>query len=190
MDKIDISTVFKDLVRRCLRLGALFVICSATLAITCLVFFNDGIDALPQNARADRIVIEKQAHKMTLYRKGAELRSYKVSLGRSGLGQKTQAGDNLTPEGKYRVTEHVQKSGYHLALRINYPNADDLKRAKSLNVLPGGDIMIHGIRNHMEWIGTAHRLFDWTKGCVAVTNPEIEEIFRIVPDGTPVEIKK
>jgi murein L,D-transpeptidase YafK len=187
---MDFHPAFKDLSKKALRLGILFVICSAVLVLTCVIFFNDDLNALPPEAKADRIVIEKAAHRLTLYSNGAVLRSYPVSIGRGGLEAKTQEGDKLTPEGEYRITGHLHKSSYHLALRVNYPNAEDLKRASKKGVYPGSDIMIHGIRNRLGWIGTLHRQVDWTLGCVAVTNAEIEEISRVVPDGTPVEIKK
>lgn len=137
----------------------------------------------------DAIIIEKAAHRMTLLSKGAVVASYEVALGRGGLGRKSKEGDNLTPEGKYVITGRNKNSAYHLSLRISYPSQDDIAKAKARGVAPGGDIMIHGIWNGLGWMGALHRKMDWTAGCIAVTNDEIEEIWKQVPDGTPVEIK-
>jgi len=136
----------------------------------------------------NRILIEKKAHLLTLFSGGAKIKSYKVSLGRGGLGRKLRKGDKLTPEGKYRIDRRNLNSAYHKALHISYPNKEDIARATAQGVEPGGDIMIHGIRNGLGWLGPIHRLFDWTLGCVALTNWEIEELWKLVPDGTEVEI--
>ena len=110
-------------------------------------------------------------------------------MGRNSESAKTREGDSKTPEGIYKIDSRNEKSAYHLALHISYPNEKDKKRAKELGVSPGGNIMIHGIKNGLGWVGRFHTLFDWTKGCIAVTNKEMEEIYRLVPNGTIVEIK-
>jgi murein L,D-transpeptidase YafK len=120
---------------------------------------------------------------------GQDGKSYKVALGRNPDGAKEKEGDYKTPEGTYTVDSRNTKSSYHLALHISYPNNQDIQRAKQQGVSPGGNIMIHGIRNGFGWFGKFHRCLDWTKGCIAVTNDEIDEIGRLVTDGTPVEIR-
>ncbi len=104
-------------------------------------------------------------------------------------GPKDTEGDNKTPEGIYTIDSRNNKSRYHLSLHISYPNPKDIQHARTLGVSPGGNIMIHGIMNGLGWIGRLHRWFDWTKGCIGVTNPEIDEIARLVPNGTMVEIR-
>lgn len=146
-------------------------------------------DALPAGTTADKIVVEKSRHMMTLYKDGESLRAYQISLGRGGLDPKGREGDNLTPEGLYRINGRNERSAFHLALRISYPETRDVEAAREKGQSPGSDIMIHGIRNGLGWLDTLHRQLDWTAGCVAVTNREIEEIWRVVPDGTPIEIK-
>jgi murein L,D-transpeptidase YafK len=141
------------------------------------------------DARADRVIVDKGAHRLTLWCGRKALKIYRVALGSGGLAPKVHAGDNLVPEGTYRVDGRNAQSGYHRTLHISYPNAADLARAKKLGVAAGGDIMIHGIRNGYGWIGPLHRLRDWTRGCIAVTDREIEEIWRLVPVGTSVEIR-
>lgn len=142
-----------------------------------------------ESVLADKVLIEKKARRLTLYAKGQQIKVYKVALGRNSEGAKEREGDKKTPEGTYVIDSRNRNSGYHLALHISYPNEQDKKRAKELGVSPGGDIMIHGIRNGLGWIGSFHTWFDWTKGCIAVTNSEIEEIDKLVPNGTVVEIR-
>lgn len=139
--------------------------------------------------RADSVLILKKDHVLELLAEGKIIRSYKVALGRGGLAPKQRAGDGRTPEGRYTIDSRNAASEYHLALHISYPNAEDRKRAAALGVSPGGAIMIHGLPKGKEWIGAAHRLYDWTLGCVAVTDEEIDEVWELVPVGTPVEIR-
>jgi murein L,D-transpeptidase YafK len=143
---------------------------------------------LPPGALADRVVIVKSAHSMTLMAHGKVLRVYEVALGRKP-GAKERRGDHKTPEGLYVVDGKNSKSRFDLALYISYPNAIDRARAKELGVDPGGDIEIHGLERPFSWLGSLHRLADWTDGCVAVTDAEIEEMWPLVPIGTAVEIR-
>jgi murein L,D-transpeptidase YafK len=116
------------------------------------------------------------------------LKIYKVALGSQPIGAKVQEGDGRTPEGKYFIDRRNPRSSYHRSLHISYPSLQDTEKAQRAGIRPGGDIMIHGIRNGLGWIGYLHRIFDWTQGCIAVTNSEIEEIWSLVADGTPIEI--
>jgi murein L,D-transpeptidase YafK len=137
---------------------------------------------------ADRVVVNKAKRELLLMRGGKVLRSYKVALGTHPAGAKTRKGDHKTPEGHYVISGRNAQSAYHRSLRISYPNAADRERARKLGVDPGGDVMIHGLPNGQGYIGKAHTLVDWTWGCIAVTNDEIEEIWRLVPKGTPIDI--
>lgn len=139
--------------------------------------------------RADSVLILKKDHVLELLAGGKAIRTYKVALGQGGLEPKRRQGDARTPEGHYTISARLAASEYHRALLISYPNAEDRRRAARLGVPPGGDIMIHGLPNGKGWVGAAHRLRDWTLGCIAVTDPEIEEIWKLVPVGTPVEIR-
>lgn len=162
-----------------------------------VTFFSVALllSAVPSNPKrnrlpkADKIVIEKAKRKLILLSKGKIIKTYKIALGRHPKGAKTKRGDKKTPEGIYTIDYRIRNSGYHRALHISYPNQKDLKRAEKQKVDPGGDIMIHGIKNGFGWLGRLHRLTDWTLGCIAVTNSEIEEIWNLVPNGTVVEIK-
>ena len=142
-----------------------------------------------QKGPADKILIEKKERRLTLISKGKVLKTYKIALGGNPIGPKERQGDNKTPEGTYVIDGRNKDSSYHLSLHISYPNEKDKKRAKELGVSPGGDIMIHGIKNGFSWVGDSHTEVDWTKGCIAVTDEEIEEIDKLVPNGTIVEIR-
>jgi murein L,D-transpeptidase YafK len=141
------------------------------------------------HALADSIVVEKSQHRLSLYRHGTLLRSYLVALGQQPVGDKVRIGDMRTPEGIFRIEARNPESRYHRSLRISYPDAAHRAKARALGVSPGGDIMIHGLPARQAWVGAAHRDFDWTEGCIAVTNAEIEEIWSAVPVGTPIQIK-
>jgi len=160
-----------------------------------LVTLQKKIEALEQKIfalrkePADKILIEKKERRLMLLSRGEVLKTYKIALGGNPIGPKERRGDNKTPEGTYIVDSRNKDSGYHLSLHISYPNEKDKKRARELGVSPGGDIMIHGIKNGFSWVGDSHTEVDWTKGCIAVTDEEMEEIDKLVPNGTIVEIR-
>ncbi|MEI6827203.1 MAG: L,D-transpeptidase family protein [Desulfuromonadales bacterium] len=147
------------------------------------------IFVMNQNETADMILIEKKERRLTLISHGKSLKTYKIALGGNPTGPKEMQGDNKTPEGTYVIDSRNRDSRYHLSLHISYPNEKDKKRAKQRGVSPGGDIMIHGIKNGFSWVGDLHSGVDWTKGCIAVTDEEIEEIYKLAPNGTIVEIR-
>nr|WP_279342439.1 L,D-transpeptidase family protein [Geotalea sp. SG265] len=142
-----------------------------------------------QKATADRILIEKKQRRLTLFSKGEVLKTYRIALGGNPDGPKERLGDNKTPEGVYAIDSRNRDSRYHLALHLSYPNERDKRRAKELGVDPGGNIMIHGLKNGFSYVGDLHTKADWTKGCIAVTDEEIAEIAKAVPNGTIVEIR-
>lgn len=147
-----------------------------------------GAEPLPTGTHADRVLVRKSARKLELYRGDELLRSYHVSLGKHPRGHKQQEGDGRTPEGHYVIDYRKPDSAFHRALHISYPSPADVAAAKARNVSPGGLIMVHGLRNDLGFLGRLHRLKDWTNGCIAVTNDEIDEIARVVTDGTPIDI--
>jgi murein L,D-transpeptidase YafK len=139
--------------------------------------------------QADRVVIEKERRVLTLYGNGRKLGSFQVALGKQPVGRKLCRGDNRTPEGRYYVSGRKENSDFHRALRLSYPSPQDVDRAREAGCDPGGDIMIHGLKPDWAALGKWHRRDDWTKGCIAVTNEEIERIWALVPDGIEVEIR-
>ena len=126
---------------------------------------------------------------MTLFRNGQGLRIYHVAIGRNLEGPKTREGDHKTPEGNYVLDSKNTRSGFHLSMHVSYPNELDRDRAAKLHAAPGGNVMVHGIKNGFGWLGRVHRVVDWTDGCIALTNPEMEQFARLVPEGTPIQIK-
>jgi murein L,D-transpeptidase YafK len=139
--------------------------------------------------KADRIIVHKSARVMELMHANQVIKKYKIALGGSPVGPKQRLGDHRTPEGSYVIDRRNEHSKFHRSLHISYPNAADREHARELGVPPGGDIFIHGLPNGYGWIGAGHRARDWTDGCIAVTDKEIEEIWTLVDNGTQVEIK-
>lgn len=131
----------------------------------------------------------KKEHKMELLSGEKIIKTYTVALGRGGLAPKEREGDHLTPEGLYRIDRRNSNSKFYRALHVSYPSEADRERARKLGVDPGGDIMIHGIRNGFGWLGSMQNIIDWTSRCIAVTDAEMDEIWNLVPDGTPMEIR-
>lgn len=138
---------------------------------------------------ADRVLVLKKERTLELLSRGKVIKSYKVALGGNPIGPKTRQGDHKTPEGVYVLDRRNAHSQFHRAIHISYPNERDRAVARKLKVSPGGDVFVHGLPNGYGYVGAAHRMKDWTDGCVAVTDEEIEEIWRAVPDGTPIEIR-
>ena len=137
---------------------------------------------------ADSILIQKSKRQLTLLRNDKEVAQYSISLGGEPSGPKQCQGDNKTPEGEYIISGRNSNSSFHRALKISYPNESDRKNAKRLGCTPGDDIMIHGLPNGRGWLGILHRLLNWTRGCIAVRDSEIDEIWNLVPDGARVRI--
>ena len=142
--------------------------------------------ALPADAKADLVVVHKASRRLELYQHGALLKSYSVSLGRHPEGPKRQQGDGRTPEGEYVLDYRNPGSSFYRALHISYPAPADLASARAHGASPGGLVMVHGMKNGLGWLGRLHLVFDWTDGCVAVTDREMDEIWRAVPDGTKI----
>lgn len=158
-----------------------------TVAVSSLQARSANDSPLPPSAMADKVVVLKSYRRLLLMRGDEVLKTYIVSLGGNPVGPKIRQGDNKTPEGSYILDRHNTNSQYHRSIHISYPNADDLARARKLGVSPGGELFIHGLPN--DFHGHSNALGDWTEGCIAVTNAEIDEIWRAVADGTPIEIK-
>jgi murein L,D-transpeptidase YafK len=151
----------------------------------CIFLYYGSVQA--SFVQADKVVVIKSKHILMLLQNGSVVKTYTICLGRNPVGHKIKAGDNRTPEGNYTLDFRNTRSKFHMSLHISYPGREDIIRARQLGVSPGGHIMLHGFPAGvtMEDIGEH---VDWTKGCIAVSNAAIEEIWRLVPDGTPIEI--
>jgi murein L,D-transpeptidase YafK len=166
-----------------------FVLLPVACIIGTLIYAHGNLNPLPPNTTIDRIVVEKSARRLSIFRHGQKLKSYRIALGRNPIGAKEQEGDLKTPEGIYQIDSRNPHSGFHLGLHISYPSAEDTAHAVTNGVPAGCDIIIHGLPNGKGWIGAFHRRTDWTAGCIALTDEEIEEVWRAAPDGTLVEIR-
>ncbi len=142
-----------------------------------------------EERRIDRIVVDKSERLLSAYEGDLLVRSFPVALGRDPVGHKVRQGDARTPEGIYPVVAHNPASAFHLSLRLGYPTPEQVASAAEAGIDPGGDIMIHGLPNATPWLGKAHLQSDWTLGCVALTNDEIEWLYRFTPDGAVVDIR-
>jgi murein L,D-transpeptidase YafK len=138
-----------------------------------------------------KLIVYKSKRQLLVYSNDKLINTYTISLGKNPVGHKQFEGDNKTPEGTYKIDSKDAKSKYHKSLHINYPNNADYSFAKSKGKSPGGAILIHGLPNSFKWLQNVqkvHRLNDWTKGCIALTDEEIDELFHNVKIGTPIII--
>lgn len=147
------------------------------------------IAELPADLQFDRLVVHKETRLLTAYAKGEALRRYRIALGWAPEGHKQMEGDGKTPEGIYFVDGKNPNSRYYKNLGVSYPNDEDRAAATALDVSPGGDIKIHGLPEGQGHLGETHWLRDWTAGCIAVSNEEIDELYAHTPVGTLIEIK-
>jgi murein L,D-transpeptidase YafK len=135
------------------------------------------------------VLVLKGARRMLLLAGRRVLRDYEVSLGPSPAGPKRRRGDGRTPEGRYVLDARIEDSRFHRAIHVSYPNESDLAFARRAGIDPGGRVMIHGLPADGSWVGQEQLGFDWTNGCIAVTDDEMQEIWELVDDGTPIEIR-
>jgi murein L,D-transpeptidase YafK len=164
-------------------LKVLFSVVALLLAATAAWYFYPE-KRLPAGTRIDRLVVYKERRTMEAYNGKVLVKEYTISLGREPRGAKQREGDKRTPEGHYIINARNAGSGYHKNLGISYPNAGDRLRARQQGVSPGGDVKIHGLRNGDGYIGKFHRLRDWTAGCIAVTDEEVDELYaHVVPNA-------
>jgi murein L,D-transpeptidase YafK len=154
-----------------------------------LLWAHRAATFLPPGTHADLLVVQKSARRMLLYSNGAVVRSYAISLGHNPVGPKRRAGDHRTPEGWYVIDQHNPDSAFHRSLHVSYPSVRDATRAHAAGHSPGGDVMIHGTRNGLGWLGRMRLAADWTDGCIAVSDAEMDELYALVPDGTPIDIQ-
>lgn len=159
--------------------------------VICAISVGDGVTKAWAEAlnRADRIVVLKGERRLNLMRDGDILKSYWIALGSSPVGHKNERGDGRTPEGVYLIEGRTTDSLYYRAMKISYPNEADRERARQLGVDPGGNILIHAVPEGFEPTEAGARMIDWTNGCIAVTNADMDEIWAHAPDGIPVEIR-
>jgi len=170
------------------KIKIVWLIALLILAVLATYYFYPK-GKLPNDTQIDSIIVYKSKRQMSVYSNGQLLKNYKISLGRQPVGAKKFEGDKKTPEGVYFIDDKNPNSGYHKNLGISYPDKDDIENAMTFGKSAGGDIKIHGIKNRIGFIGKFHRWIDWTSGCIAVTNDEIDELFKAVKMEARIEIK-
>ena len=145
----------------------------------------------PKLATADEVVVDKSDRKLRLIKDGKVMREYRVALGKDPIGHKFREGDQRTPEGKYVLNWRNPRSQFYKSIHVSYPNVDDRLRAQEAGYNPGGMIMIHGRPNYIKSpaVQAEYDRIDWTNGCIAVKNHEMDEIWQAVKDGTPIHIQ-
>jgi murein L,D-transpeptidase YafK len=161
-----------------------------SLAFLAFVFWaHRPYSRLAAGTRADRVVLHKAAHRLVLLHAGREVARYGVALGPRPHGAKLEDGDGRTPEGTYLIDFHVESGRFgQPALHVSYPSPADWARATSKGVDPGGGIFIEAVPRRFVLLGRAHRFVPWTDGSIGVARPEMRQIVRSVPDGTPIDL--
>lgn len=166
--------------------GSLLVIIILTLVVLGYYYYPEV--SLPAKCNVDSIVVFKSKHELLAFSDGKLLKVYKISLGGNPFGHKVVEGDRKTPEGSYFIDSKNPNSGYHKNLGISYPNKIDVFKATRMGQSPGGQVKIHGLKNGTGYISKFHRFRDWTNGCIALTDKEVDELYFHVNVGTPINI--
>lgn len=159
----------------------LYITLASVLALTIC-------EAEGQDVAIDLVRVDKSERRMELMAKDRAIRTYRIALGANPIGHKQREGDERTPEGRYLLDWRNPDSAFNRSIHISYPNTGDRSAANAAGVSPGGMIMIHGQPNGFGWLAWLLQMFDWTNGCIAVTDDEMTEIWDMVKDGTPIEI--
>jgi len=169
------------------RTFLILLIVLVTVAVLFTWYFYP-YEKIPANIIIDKIIVDKSAHQMKVYSNSVLIKTYTIAIGSNNPGAKEYKGDKKTPEGTYSIVDKNPNSGWHKNLGISYPNNEDIARALKTGKKTGGDIKIHGLKNGGFPFGKFHRLRDWTNGCIAITNEEIDDLYDHTPIGTPIII--
>jgi murein L,D-transpeptidase YafK len=159
-------------------------------AISLIAYQFYPYSPLPEKVIIDELIVDKTERKLMVYSNGSIVKTFSISLGNSPIGHKEKEGDEKTPEGEYIIDSKagLGASGYHKNLGVSYPNKTDIANARKKGFSAGGDIKIHGLKHGQGFIGRIQRWRDWTNGCMAVTNDEMDDLFKHVKIGTPITI--
>lgn len=172
-----------------MKILKIILLCFAILLISITVYYFFPEKKLDTSKSIDKIIVLKSKRKLLVLNGNQILKEYKISIGKIPVGAKHFEGDYKTPEGIYTIESKNPQSGYFKNLGISYPAEKDIKYAKENGKKAGGLIKIHGLKNGKGFIGKFHRWTDWTNGCIALTNQEMEELYTNVKVGTVIEIK-
>lgn len=167
------------------RIVAVALCCLAGVAGADIATRPGADDEFPM---ADHVVVKKAERRLELHNNGTVFRTFPIALGANPEGHKQREGDQRTPEGTYRLDWRNVNSAFFLAMRVSYPNDEDIRRARQSGVHPGNNIMIHGLPNEPRYPSDHYLYADWTDGCIAVSNSAMIDIWLSVPDDTPITI--
>ena len=151
------------------------------------LFYSFITSAQETFTKIDLVLVDKSSRKMHLIQNHRIMKTYKIGLGANPKGHKKYEGDKRTPEGRYTLDFINESSRFYRSMRINYPNQQDIAQAKRAGLNPGGQIMIHGQKNGRS--PYRYKNTDWTNGCIAITNKEMDEFLYFVKIGTPIDIQ-
>ena len=166
-----------------MKLSMIIIICVCVIIAALAGYYLMPSPKLPSGTIVDNLVVYKSKRKMEVYSGDRLVKTYVIALGRSPVGHKEYEGDCKTPEGVYKINDRNPNSAYHKNLGISYPNEQDVAHARTIGKDPGGHIKIHGLRNDRGYIGKFHRWKNWTAGCIAVTNEEVDELYEHIARG-------
>ncbi|MCL1048398.1 L,D-transpeptidase family protein [Shewanella abyssi] len=161
--------------------------CFSMLKVTLLLCSLISSLALASN-KADLVIVTKSTASLSLLSQGEIFKTYRIAMGDNPVGHKLTEGDQRTPEGRYLLDYKKLDSAYYRSIHISYPNDEDSLRADALGISPGGQIMIHGENPNSNLSPKEAQNYNWTDGCIAVTNTEMDELWRAIDAGTPIEI--
>ncbi|MCL1068342.1 L,D-transpeptidase family protein [Shewanella olleyana] len=161
--------------------------CFIFIAIFCSTLANASIDQL-NSSKVDLVVVNKSESSMSIFHQGQKIKTYQIAMGDAPQGHKLKEGDQRTPQGRYVLDYKKSDSAFYKSIHISYPNEEDRLRANALGVSPGGMIMIHGQNPNSSLTPEQAQQYNWTNGCIAVTNKEMDELWRVIEEGTPIEI--
>ena len=170
------------------RSAALIVVCVLVLVLRSAPSFAQA-SLIRHHELADSVLVVKSERKLYLLKSGEILRDFDIALGQAPVGHKQREGDFRTPEGKYFLESRNPSSDYFLSIKVSYPNAEDRARARAAGVDPGGQIMIHGLPNEPRRDERSYLGWDWTDGCIAVSNSDMVDIWLMTRESTPIEIR-
>ncbi|MBT1445766.1 L,D-transpeptidase family protein [Shewanella sp. JM162201] len=160
------------------------LICSLLVSVSALA----QASTIRPGQKVDLVVVDKSASKMEVFFRGKLIKSYRIAMGDNPQGHKQKEGDQRTPQGRYTLDFKKADSAYYRSIHISYPNEEDVLRARALGIKPGGAIMIHGQDPKNPMTPEEAQKFNWTNGCIAVTNNEMDELWQLIDPGTPIEI--
>lgn len=167
----------------------IFIVCACTIQTPAKSVADEPAPSSSLTEKADLVVVEKNSKTLSLFKKERKIASFSVTFGANPVGHKQQEGDERTPEGRYKLDYKKTETKYHKAIHISYPNAQDIADAKKRGVSPGGSIMIHGQKQGWGWAAFLTQRFNWTNGCIALSDDDLDFVWNVVDVGTPIEIK-